>query len=190
MERTEQPMTEQSNSTGKIVFLVVFVALCVLFIAGYLVDSRTTGKKLIVSGDQAPEFSLRSSDGGSVSLSDLRGKVVMVHFWATWCPPCVEELPTLDRLRRSDIGSDFEMLAVSVDEGGEGVVEAFIRKNGLHVPVLFDPGHDVAELYGTYKFPETYIVDRSGVVRYKAIGPRDWTDPSNIQIVRDIIEAR
>ncbi len=147
-------------------------------------------KRSITGDAHAPEFRLQKLDGGYVSLSDLRGKVVMVHFWATWCPPCVEEIPTLDRLHHSPLGKDFEMLAVSVDEGGAAAVAPFIQKNRLGLPVLLDPGHQVAELYGTYKFPETYIVDRQGVVRYKAIGPRDWTDPSNIQILRDIIEAK
>ena len=183
-------MSVKSGSKKKIVFLAVLIVLIALFIGGYIVMDRPTGKKIINSGDRAPEFRLQKMDGGFVSLSDLRGKVVMVHFWATWCPPCVEEIPTLDRLHHSPIGKDFEMLAVSVDEGGAGAVAPFIQKNRLNVPVLFDPGHDVAGLYGTYKFPETYIVDRQGVVRYKAIGPRDWTDPSNIQILRNIIEAR
>jgi peroxiredoxin len=183
-------MALMSGSIKKIAFLGVLIVLIALFIGGYLVMDRTTGNKIIASGDRAPAFRLQKMDGGVVSLSDLRGKVVMVHFWATWCPPCVDEIPTLDRLHHSLIGKDFEMLTVSVDEGGAGAVAPFIQKNRLNVPVLFDPGHDVAGLYGTYKFPETYIVDRQGVVRYKAIGPRDWTDPSNIQLLRNIIEAR
>lgn len=180
-------MAEKSGSTKKIAFLVVFIGLIALFIGGVLVMDRTPGHKIITSGDRAPEFSLKKLDSGSVSLSDLRGRVVMVHFWATWCPPCVEELPTLVRLHQMDIGRDFEMLAVSVDEGGAAEVASFLRENGLNIPVLLDPGQDIARLYGTYKFPETYIVDREGVVRYKAIGPRNWTDPSNIQVLRNII---
>jgi len=183
-------MALKSGSIKKIAFLAVLIILTALFIAGYLVMDRKTGNKIIASGDRAPEFRLQKSDAGSVSLADLRGKVVMVHFWATWCPPCVEELPTLDKLHNSTLGKDFEMLAVSVDEGGAGAVAPFIQKNGLNLPVLFDPGGEVARLYGTYKFPETYILDRAGVVRYKAIGPRDWTEPANIQALRNIIEAR
>ncbi len=183
-------MAVKSGSIKKIAFLAVLIVLTAIFIAGYLVMDRTTGNKIITSGDPAPEFRLQKFDGGSVSLADLRGKVVMVHFWATWCPPCVEEMPTLDRLHHSSLGKDFEMLAVSVDEGGAGAVAPFIQKNRLNLPVLFDPGSEVARLYGTYKFPETYIVDRKGVVRYKAIGPRDWTEPANIQVLRNIIEAK
>jgi len=183
-------MAVTSGSIKKIAFLAVLIILIALFIAGYLVMGRKMENKIITSGDHAPEFRLQKFDGGSLSLSDLRGKVVMVHFWATWCPSCVDELPTLDKLHNSPISKDFEMLAVSVDEGGAGAVAPFIQKNRLSLPVLFDPGGDVARLYGTYKLPETYIVDRQGVVRYKAIGPRDWTDPANIQVLQNIIEAR
>jgi peroxiredoxin len=183
-------MAVTSGGIKKIAFLAVLISLIALFIAGYLVTGRKTENKIITSGDHAPEFRLQKIEGGSVSLSDLGGKVVMVHFWATWCPPCVEELPTLDMLHNSSLGKEFEMLAVSVDEGGAGAVAPFIQKNRLNLPVLFDPGGDVSRFYGTYKFPETYIVDRQGVVRYKAIGPRDWTDPANIQVLRNIIEAR
>jgi len=185
-------MTVASGSLKKIVFLVVLVVLMALFIAGMFLMDRAPGNKAraITSGDRAPEFRLKTIEGGSVSLADFRGKVVMVHFWATWCPPCVEEIPTLDRLYRSLMGKDFMMLAVSEDEGGEGGVASFIRQNRLNLPVLLDTGSEVARLYGTYKLPETYIVDRQGVVRYKAIGPRDWTDPSSIQILQNFIEAR
>ena len=183
-------MTIVSGSKKKIAFLVVLVVLMALFIAGWLVMDRATGTKAITSGDRAPEFRLKTIEGGSVSLADLKGKVVMVHFWATWCPPCVEELPTLERLYRSLPGKDFLMLAVNEDEGGTGTVASFIQQNRLSLPVLLDPGSEAARRYGTYKLPETYIVDREGVVRYKAIGPRDWTDPASIQILRNIIEAR
>jgi thiol-disulfide isomerase/thioredoxin len=116
--------------------------------------------------------------------------VVMVHFWATWCPPCVEELPTLDRLRQSPLGKEFEMLAVNEDEGAAGTLTSFIQKNKLSIPVLLDSGSKVARLYGTFKLPETYIVDRQGVVRYKAIGPWDWTQPESIQALRNTIDSR
>ena len=183
-------MEKKKKSIKKSVFLGVLVILVVLFVAGSMLKGRQNVRKVITSGDRAPEFRLPAPDSRLVSLSDFRGRVVMVHFWATWCPPCVEELPTLDKLYRALKGEDFEMLAISVNEEGAAAVIPFMQKNGSRVPVLFDPEHSVAGLYGTYKFPETYIVDRQGIVRYKAIGPMDWTDPAAIQLVRDIIAAR
>jgi cytochrome c biogenesis protein CcmG/thiol:disulfide interchange protein DsbE len=183
-------MSTKSGSIKKIAFLAVLIILIALVIIGWFVMGRGTGSKIIMIGDRAPEFHLKTLDGGSVNLADLRGKVVMVHFWATWCPPCVEEMPTIDKLYRTLTGKDLMILAVSVDEGGEGAVRSFIQQNKLGLPVLLDPGGDVARLYGTYKFPETYIVDRQGVVRFKAIGPRDWTDPASLQIILNSIEAQ
>ncbi len=182
----------KSGSKKQVILLAVLVLFAALFVAGYVVKARkgTGGNKIIMQGDRAPEFRLQSTDGRSVGLSDLRGKVVMVHFWATWCAPCVEELPTLAKLHQDLMGADFEMLAVSVDEGGAEAVTAFMKQNNLNVPVLLDPDRATASRYGTYKFPETYIVDREGVVRYKVIGSRDWKDPAALQLMKDMIAAR
>ena len=180
----------KSNSTKQVVFLAVLVLCAVLFVAGYVVLSRPSTKKIITSGDRAPDFQLPDLNGQAVTLSALRGKVVMVHFWATWCPPCVEEIPTLAKLYRQFTGKDFIMLAVSVDEGGAGAVTAFMQRNRLDLPVLLDPDRATAASYGTFKFPETYIVDREGTVRYKMIGARDWTDPAAVQIVQNIIQGK
>jgi peroxiredoxin len=180
---------KKSGSKKQIVFLAFMIVLVALFIVGYAALNKSTGNKIIVNGDRAPEFRLSALDGKPISLAEFRGKVVMVHFWATWCPPCVEELPTLAKLYPQFAGNDFEMLAVSVDEGGANAVSAFMRQNNLHVPVLLDPDRSTANHYGTYKFPETYIVDRQGVVRYKMIGPRNWMDPESIQILKSIISS-
>jgi len=165
--------------------LAVAVAAVVLF-AVMRQGGRET--KIIREGDRAPEFRLATLEGNQASLSDFRGKVVMVHFWATWCPPCIEEMPGIERLSRSLAGKDFELLAVSVDEGGAETVASFLKRNKLSLPVLLDPGGTVSHSYGTFKFPETYILDRSGVVRYKVIGPGDWTVPENISAIRGLID--
>lgn len=183
-------MTTQRGNKKQVVFLAILLLFAVLFITGYFVKDKSSGKKIISISDRAPDFHLQTPEGRIVSLSDFRGKVVMVHFWATWCPPCVDEIPTLDNLYRALMGSDFELLAISVDEGGAAAVAPFMRKNKLNLPVLFDPERAIAGSYGTYKFPETYIVDRQGVVRLKVIGPRDWADPANVQVLRNIIATQ
>jgi len=146
--------------------------------------------KIINVGDSAPEFRLSSLDGKEVSLSDLRGKVVLVHFWATWCPPCVEEMPMLDKLNREFAGKDFEILAVSVDQNGAAAVQRFMEKNKLNLPVLLDPKSSIAGRYGTFKFPETYVLDRTGVVRYKVIGALDWTAADSMSAIRGLVEQK
>jgi peroxiredoxin len=180
----------RTSSAKQMTLLAIFALLIALFVITFFVHGTTKDGKIISYGDRAPGFSLQALDGKTVSLADFRGKVVMVHFWATWCPPCVEEMPTLEQLSRSIGARDLEILAVSVDEGGADAVAAFMRKNGLSIPVLLDPGRSIAKLYGTFKFPETYVIDQQGVVRDKAIGPRDWTVPSNTKIIRELLETR
>ncbi len=165
--------------------LLVFVlALCmatVLFSC-----TRNSGSKIIGVGDRAPEIRLQTVESRTVGLADYRGKVVLVHFWATWCPPCVEEIPTLERFSQQVLGSDIVVLAISVDESGE-LLKDFLNKNKVHFPVLRDPDRAAAGSYGTLKFPETYVVGRDGVVRYKVIGPMDWSLRSNVEIVRALL---
>ncbi len=183
-------LNKEKSGKKQIIFLFLLVLVVFLAVAGYAVKNKSLRHKIIASGDRAPDFRLQAPDGRFFSLSDFRGKVVMVHFWATWCPPCVDELPTLARLYPQFSGKDFEMLAVSVDEGGANAVTSFMRQNNLDVPVLLDSDRSIAGLYGTYKFPETYIIDRQGVVRYKVIGPRNWMDPGTVEILKRIIAMK
>jgi peroxiredoxin len=178
------------SAAKKNIVVVILIAAVGLFLLFLFAKEGSRGIKIIHEGDRAPEFRLQALDGRAVSLADFRGKVVMVHFWATWCPPCVEEMPTIEQLYRSSGSTDFEILAVSVDEGGAGAVAEFMKRNGLSLPALLDPGRSVAGLYGTFKFPETYIVDGRGIVKFKAIGPRDWTAPANMNVIRRLIEAK
>jgi cytochrome c biogenesis protein CcmG/thiol:disulfide interchange protein DsbE len=185
-------MSDKTAKSGKkqIIFLFLLILLAILAIAGFVAKSRSVQNKIIMNGDRAPEFRLQDLDGRFFSLSDFRGRVVMIHFWATWCPPCVDEMPLLSRLYPELSGNDFEMLAVSVDAGDEDAVKIFMQRHNLQVPVLLNPDQSVAHLYGTYKFPETYIVDRQGIVRYKVIGPHNWMDPETVQMLKSIIAMR
>ena len=167
--------------------IAVLAAIGFLFFYGQNSGQRV---KIIREGDRAPEFRLLSLDGKSISMSSYRGKVVMVHFWATWCPPCVEELPTLERLYRSSFGKDLEILAVSVDEGGAGAVGQFMQKNRFALPVLLNPDQSVSRRYGTLKFPETYLIDREGIVRRKVIGAADWMSPEAQKAIQAILERK
>ncbi len=185
----QRPGTGTIGTAAKrgIILAILVVAAGLLFLL-LVAKEGPRAKKIIQEGDRAPEFRLSALDGKQEGLADYRGKVVMVHFWATWCPPCVEELPALERMYRSLAGKDFELLAVSVDEGGAEAVASFLQRNRLTLPVLLDPGGSVAKSYGTFKFPETYLLDRSGIVRYKVIGPADWSNPANVKAIRDMID--
>ena len=126
------------------------------------------------AGFPAPDFTLRDLAGTTHRLSDLRGRVVFLNVWATWCPPCREEMPAMQRLYERLRSQDFVMLAVSEDEGGPAVVAKFVQEMGLTFPVLLDPEGIVPRLYGLTGFPETFVIDRNGMVVRHVIGPEDW----------------
>src|SRR5688572_25627927 len=134
----------------------------------------------------APDFSLKTHDGQTVTLSQLRGRVVLVNFWATWCTTCVVEMPSLERLTESMRGKPFTMLAVSVDENWDLIRKLFPQ--GTPMTVVLDPqkAQGSARQYGTEKFPESFLVDAEGNIRYYVISERQiWHSGE----VRACIEA-
>ncbi|MDF1564951.1 MAG: redoxin domain-containing protein [Deltaproteobacteria bacterium] len=134
----------------------------------------------------ASEFTLKDLTGTPVSLTDYRGKTVFVNFWATWCPPCVEELPSILRLHQALEQSGFVVLAISEDDS-VGDVRKFFSGNLPPFPVLMDEGQKVTRAWGTVKFPETYVVDPDGRVVAKFIGPRDWASPASVDYFRTLV---
>ena len=128
----------------------------------------------VKGGQIAPDFELPALGGDSVRLSDHRGKVVFLNIWATWCPPCREEMPSMESLYQRLKGREFEMLAVSIDREGEKTVRPFVAKYGLKFRVLVDPDSKTYRLYGLTGVPETFIVDKDGAVIHKIIGPQNW----------------
>jgi len=121
----------------------------------------------------APDFSLPAGPGGpSTALSGLRGSDVLVHFWATWCPPCREELRDLEYLTRRLRGR-LQVLTITVDDEWSEV-SRFFGDQAPSFGVLWDPGRRLASIYGTQKFPETYLIDRQGRITTKFVGPRPW----------------
>ncbi len=136
----------------------------------------------------APPFTLTDADGHARSLADYRGKVVFLNFWATWCPPCREEMPSMGQLAQK-LGDrhDFAMVALSVDDDW-GAVQGFFRGKKPAFDVLLDKGARVSEAYGTSKYPESYVIDRRGNVVAKIVGPRDWTDPAALDYLRSLLD--
>lgn len=112
----------------------------------------------------------------SVSLSQYHGQIVVLNFWATWCPPCVEEMPSLVEMQRRMKAKGVTVIAVSVDVD-QGAYNQFLKEHNVNLLTVRDPNQKSNTLYGTFKFPETYIIDRNGVMRRKFIGAIDWTTP-------------
>ena len=137
----------------------------------------------------APSFELPSLTGGKVRLTDYRGKVVFINFWATWCSTCKVEMPSMERLYQRFKDRGFEMLTVSVDKD-PSTVQPFIDQYQLTFPVLLDPDSEIAKkLYKTTGVPETFIVRQDGIIVFKAIGPRDWGTDETIQAFEQILSG-
>jgi peroxiredoxin len=132
-------------------------------------------------GSNAPDFTVQDSDH-KVTLSQFRGQVVVLNFWATWCPPCVEETPSLIQMQTLLKPKGVVVLAISIDADDEAY-HKFLKDYSVNMVTVRDEAQRVSKLYGTFGWPETYVIDRQGVMRRKFIGPVDWTSPE----VRDYL---
>lgn len=130
-----------------------------------------------VENSPAPDVVVNSLQGAPLKLSDLKGKVVLLNFWATWCPPCRAEIPSMVKLNTAMSGKPYQMVAVSIDEGGRPAVESFLKTNSLSLPAYTDPDNAAARTYGITGVPETFIIDRQGIIVKKVIGPLEWDSP-------------
>ena len=131
-----------------------------------------------------PDFQLPDATGKTVSLSQQRGHAVFLNFWATWCPPCVDEVPAIEDLARRLHGTDMRMLAVSVDDDWDKIRQFFAK--GSDIGVLLDTSHDIPKKFGTEKFPETFLIDAAGRVRYYFINKRDWSRPEAVACLESL----
>jgi peroxiredoxin len=156
-----------------LIIALVAGALAVAVLAGFL-GSGQRGPRM------APDFAVTDLDGRAVRLSALRGRVVLLNVWTTWCVPCREEMPSLGRLHARMRDQAFTLLAVSQDEEGRRVVEPFVQQTRLSFPVYLDPEHQVGDRYEVWGYPETFVIDRNGLVVERVIGPRDWASPQSI----------
>lgn len=139
-------------------------------------------------GDRRPDFTLPDTDGKPRSVSEWDGKLLFVNFWATWCPPCVEEIPSLQRLYRQLKPRGLEILAVDVGETVE-TMEAFLADKPVDFPVLMDTDGDALRRWGIYAFPTTLVLDRRHRIRYAVFGAFDWSSQEVIDALAPLLEA-
>ena len=133
----------------------------------------------------APPIELYTPDGASFTLAGLRGKVVLVNFWATWCEPCVTEMPSLQRVR-DQFAPRFEVLGVNHKEG-PAHIKAFVDRSGITFPIVRDTDGAVAAAWGVRIFPASYVVDKTGAVKHVLIGGADWTSPPLLSTIRALL---
>ena len=167
---------------------LVLLLLIALIVAGCSKEKKESGALPAVTGNPAPDFSLKGP-AGDTRLLALKGNLVLVHFWATWCPPCREELPSLAKLNGQMAGKPFRLLAISVDKEGNAAVQKLLGQVGVTLPVLLDPSSEVARQYGITGVPETFIVSPAGVILKKIVGPMEWTSPEALAYLNDAMKA-
>jgi cytochrome c biogenesis protein CcmG, thiol:disulfide interchange protein DsbE len=160
--------------------IVVCLALLVWVIAG------TYQERIVVAGDSAPSFTVTTEDGKTISPSNFGGKLLVVHFWATWCPPCVTETPSLNEFQKEYAKAGVVVLGISVDTNAKAYRE-FLQRMKISYATARDPDAKIASDYGTYQYPETYIVNRDGKVVEKVISNTDWMDPERQNLIRAML---
>lgn len=164
-------------------FAILIAAFAVVWLQSSKYEPLTVGK-------EAPDFELPNLDDKPVRLSDYRGKVVFLNFWATWCKPCREEMPSMEVLYKNFEQDGLVVLAVSIDRvTTKKDIPPFVKSLGLTFPILVDSWGQTDKRYKLMGVPETYIIDRQGVLREKVIGPRDWALLDNFQAITSLLKA-
>ncbi len=166
--------------------LRLLIAVCLALLAYGVM--RALREPVVNVNDTAPEFRIVADNGRAVSRSDFGGRLLVLNFWATWCPPCLEEMPSLDRFQQALASSGVVVLGISVDRD-EKAYRRFLAGARVSFLTARDPEARISARYGTFKYPETYLIDRRGRVLEKFIGPADWSDPEIIRRVKTFLEG-
>jgi peroxiredoxin len=184
----------KSVINGKVLFRLLFVILIILALHSStegVEDSLFSkiGITPIKDNKKAPNFYLENLSGKKVELKHLiKGKVIFLNFWATWCGPCKEEMPSMEYLYQQFKEKDFIFLTISVDYEGKKRVKEFIEKERYTFPVLIDPKCETFDLYKVKGIPTTFMIDKKGRIVGKAIGPRNWKSPEVVSLLNQLIE--
>ena len=195
MEASKSPNPDQRKAKRlALSFILAPVLLTLLWAVGERLTTERVEKAPVANlelGNQAPLFEYPVLGGGSASLASQKNKVVLINVWATWCVPCLDEMPDLQRLytRMKKDGAPFEILAVSIDALGADAVQKFVDRFGLTFPILLDPRGDIKKLYRTTGVPETFIVDRQGRLQQKIIGIRKWDAPAVVNYLKQMARS-
>ena len=165
------------TNLGKFAFLILFLAGALFFAL------HQRPRRMVGPGDQAPDFTLPALSGGSIALHDFRQQVVVVNFWATWCPPCIDETPSLKMFAEQTRTSGVVVIGVSEDHD-RAALERFVTDFHISYPIAHDLDQAVAARYGTFKYPESYIIGGDGRIARKIVGEIDWQNPHLLSAVQ------
>jgi cytochrome c biogenesis protein CcmG, thiol:disulfide interchange protein DsbE len=175
-----------NSQNGRTIDRLLTGAIVLLAAALVWVIAGTLEVRVINAGDKAPDFKIVSDSGRTYTRSDFGGKVLVLNFWASWCAPCVQEVPSLDALQRTLATGGVVVLGVSIDSNPKRY-QQFLQRFRVNFPTARDPDANISSSYGTFQIPETYIIDSKGIVREKIISNRNWVDPQFLARVKAML---
>jgi peroxiredoxin len=169
---------------------VVDKTLFLMIVGGLLAASAVvwdaTRDRSVNAGDMAPDFSVTTEDGKTLTRSNFGGKVLILNFWASWCPPCREETPSMELLHRRLKDQGVVLLAISVDKSADKY-RNFLKRFNVTFPTAHDPAMSISDSYATYRYPESYIIGRDGRVIEKIVGRKNWLDEKFIKSLQALL---
>lgn len=172
-------------------FSIFLVFLFILSILNVSAEENLYDKFGIIkpkAAKPAPLFILNDLDGKEIYINDYIGKVVFLNFWATWCVPCVIEMPAIEQLYNTFKDKGFVVLAVSIDQGGINLVKSFVKKHNLTFPILLDPNLEVMKAYNVAGIPASFLISQKGVIKGFSTGAREWDNATAMELVKTLIQ--
>jgi len=162
---------------------IASAVMAVVFATALVIKIRPQ-MNLLEVGSRAPDFhAVDLATGRATTLADYKGKVILLNIWATWCQPCRVEMPAIERLHKKLGGRDFQVVSVSIDADGDAVVSAYARDLGLTFQILHNQPGDIQQIYQTTGVPESFVIDRDGIIVKKVIGAAEWDGPVNETLI-------
>ena len=172
----------QTSLTDRILQLSIVVLLGAF---AYVIFT-SIHERIVQVDDMAPDFSITADNGRTITRSEFGGKLLVLNFWASWCPPCIEELPSLDQFQRELASQGVVVLGISRDKDPKAYKQ-FIEKYNVSFLTALDPDNKISAEYGTFKIPETYLINRDGKVVGKIISSTNWTDERMVSYVKSLL---
>jgi len=165
-------------------------AMALVFVVALVIKIRPQ-MNLLEVGSRAPDFhAVDLATGRATTLADYQGKVILLNIWATWCQPCRVEMPAIERLHQRLGGRDFQIVSVSIDADGDSVVAAYARDLGLTFQILHNQSGDIQQIYQTTGVPESFVIDRDGIIVKKVIGAAEWDGPVNETLIERLTDGQ
>lgn len=188
-EQTLAEQTPTGTAPVRSKLVIILISVVILGLAFGVVWMQSSKYEPLTVGKVAPDFKLPDLEDKQVRLSDFRGKVVFLNFWATWCKPCKEEMPSMEVLYKNFERDGLVVLAVSIDRvTTKKDIPPFVKSLNLTFPILVDSWGQTDKRYKLTGVPETYIIDQQGILREKIIGPRDWTILDNLHTITALLK--